>query len=164
MPREVTFRLKSRKEGHRSSRWVQGTISLDAVIRWGSLFWVPLTQSHTLAGTGGHRESHWQSKPPSIRHKHVCTRTHKTLYIQRDSPLQTPTDTQPHPSISMRMTGREPRVGGDAQGLTVTQPHAMKHSPDHHHPTHRNTWNSQTCVSRVSVITPPPPTKRRNMQ
>lgn len=76
----------------------------------------------------------------------MCTRTHTDVYIQRDSPPhpQTPTDTQPHPSISVRMTGKEPRVGGDARGLTVTQPHAVKHSPDHNQPTHRNPWNPQT--------------------
>lgn len=71
------------------------------------------------------------------------THTHRRVHTKR-LPPHTPTDTQPHPSISMRMTGREPRVGGDAWGLTVTQPHAVKHSPDHDHPTHRNTQNPQT--------------------
>lgn len=88
MSREVTFSLECRGERHKSSRWVQGNISFDAVVWRGSLFWVPLIQSHTFAGTGGQRESHWQSKPPSIRHKHVCTRTHTDVYIQRDSPLR----------------------------------------------------------------------------
>jgi hypothetical protein len=42
---------------------------------------------HCLALAG--RKSHWQPKPPYIRHKHVCTRTHTDVYIQRDSPPHT---------------------------------------------------------------------------
>lgn len=79
----------------------------------------------------------------SLHHKRVCTRTHRRVHTKRVPP-PTPTDTQPHPSVSVRMTGREPRVGGDAWGLKVTQPQAVKHSPDHNHPTHRNPRNPQT--------------------
>lgn len=91
----------------------------------------------------------------------VHTHTHRRVHTKR-LPPQTPTDTQPHPSISVRMAGREPRVGGDARGLTVTQPHAMKHSPDHHHPTHRSTWNPQTHAHSVTAHTRTPPAPAPN--
>lgn len=95
---------------------------------------------HSLARAG--TESHI-GNPSGIN---MCAHAHTQTCTYKETPPhpQTPTDTQPHPSISVRMTGKEPRVGGDTRGLTVTQPHAVKHSPDHNQPTHRNPRNPQT--------------------
>lgn len=93
----------------------------------------------------------------------VHMHTHRHVHTKR-LPPQTPTDTQPHPSISMRMAGREPRVGGDARGLTGTQPHAMKHSlpPPPNTQEHMEPTNTCTQCHCTHENAPCPCTKHRN--
>lgn len=117
---------------------------------------------HSLAQVG--TESHI-GNPSGIN---MCAHAHTQTCTYKETPPhpQTPTDTQPHPSISVRMTGKEPRVGGDTRGLTVTQPHAVKHSPDHNQPTHRNPQthaHSDIVHMIITIIHTHTHTRLRNM-
>lgn len=161
MSREVTFSLECRGE----AQIIQvdpGKYQLRCSHLAGEFVLGP---SHPKSYTRWHRRPKriTLAVQTSLYQAQTCvhTHTHRRVHTKR-LPPQTPTDTQPHPSISMRMAGREPRVGGDARGLTVTQPHAMKHSPDHHHPTLRSTWNPQTHAHSDTAHTRTPPAPAPN--
>lgn len=110
---------------------------------------------HLLAQAG--TENHIGNPNLSPSGINMCAHAHTETCTYKETP---PSDTYRYPAAPQHTNAHDRQGatrGWRCTGLIVTQPHAMRHSPDHH-PTHRDTWNPQTHAHTRTPLTPTPNT------